>query len=60
MTDAEQAAINYLSDKLSGESPMQVAKSLETAEFYFRDVPEHQREQAIIDAAARAVAREIE
>lgn len=59
MTEAEQAAVDYMADALSGAPPVQVAKSLETAEFYFRDVPETQRREAIIKAAACAVARKM-
>jgi hypothetical protein len=56
MTREEQAAIDYLADVLSGASALQIAKSLETAEFHFRNVPECDRGQAIFNAAVKAVA----
>ena len=56
MTREEQAAIDYMADVISGASALQIAKSLETAEFCFRDVPECDRGQAIFDAAVKAVA----
>jgi hypothetical protein len=59
MTREEQAAIDYLADVISGASALQIAKSLETAEFCFRDVPEDNRRKAIFDAAVKAVATDI-
>ena len=56
MTREEQAAVDYMADVLSGASALQIAKSLETAEFCFCDVPEDGRRQAIFDAAVQAVA----
>ena len=59
MTREEQAAVDYMADVISGASALQVAKSLETAEFYFRDVPEFDRRKAIFDAAVKAVANDL-
>ena len=59
MTREEQAAIDYMSDVISVASDLQIAKSLETAEFCFRDVPEDDRRKAIFDAAVRAVATDL-
>lgn len=59
ITPAEQAAVNYVADKLSGESAIQCAISLECAEFHFRHIPECDRQQAIIQAAANAVAESL-
>ena len=59
MTREEQAAIDYMADVISGASALQIAKSLETAEFCFRDVPEDDRKKAIFDAAVRAVASDL-
>jgi hypothetical protein len=59
MTRQEQAAVDYLADVISGASALQIAKSLETAEFCFRDVPDCDREKAIFDAAAKAVATDL-
>ncbi len=49
-----EAAIAYVADSIFGASTIQLAKSRETAEFHFRDVPDSEREAAIIDAAAFA------
>jgi hypothetical protein len=48
-----------LADVISGASALQIAKSQETAEFNFRDVPEFDRKQAIYDAAVKAVASDL-
>jgi hypothetical protein len=60
MTREEQAAVNYMADVISGASALQIAKSLETAEFCFRDVLDSDRKQAIFDAAVQAVATDME
>jgi hypothetical protein len=59
MTREEQAAVDYTADVISGASALQVAKSLETAEFYFRDVPDCDRRKAIFDSAVKAVANDL-
>ena len=59
MSREEQAAVDYMSDVLSVASAVQIAKSLETAEFCFRNVPEEGRRQAIFDAALQAVATDL-
>ena len=60
ITPAEQAAIDYVADKLDrNATSVQIAKSLEVAEYHYRHVPEANRQQAIVSAAAKAVAREL-
>ena len=59
MTRQQQAAANYMADVILGASALKIAKSLETAEFYFRDVPDCDRRKAIFDAAVKAVANDL-
>lgn len=60
MTPAEQAAVDFVADQFDDEATaVERAKSRETAEFYFRDIPEAERQTAILSAAARVVAEDI-
>ena len=59
MTDAEQAAVDYVAAKIENVDPLLIAVTLECAEFHFRHIPENQRQAAIVAAAAKVVARTI-
>lgn len=59
MTPAEQASVDYVHDMIF-EGPVQAAKSLEIAETYFEHLPQPERREAIIQAAANAVGEDID